>query len=82
MKSCNGNYVTTLHYKWYSLYLLDDQETIPYTSYKEFPTSERSATKVKKYMLTDRYSKPGNLCKIGRLECLRLDSGGFKDRLR
>jgi hypothetical protein len=49
MKSCNGNYITTLHYKWYS-YLLDNQETIPYTSYKEFPTSERSATKANKYM--------------------------------
>jgi len=50
MKSGNGNSRKTLHYNWYSLYLLDDQDTIPYTSYKEFPTSEKSATKANKYI--------------------------------
>jgi len=49
MKYCNVNYIT-LHYKWDSLYLLDDQETIHYTSYTEFPTSDRSATKANKYI--------------------------------
>jgi hypothetical protein len=50
MKSLNGNSRITLHYNWYSLYLLDDQDTIPYTSYTEFPTSERSAKKANEYI--------------------------------
>jgi hypothetical protein len=50
LRILNWIYITTL-YNWYwILYRLEDQDTLHYTSYKVFPTSERPVIKANKYI--------------------------------